>query len=70
MVQVCPYSNQQTRQNKDMNGNVSSAQFSMNKEGAMAISDKFDGPSSIKTPTSNGEMAPNTSIGIAKPGTF
>jgi hypothetical protein len=58
-----------------MNKNLSSSQFasnqqSMTKMGAMPLNPKYDGPSSVKQPTFQNNMAPNANVPLAKPGFF
>lgn len=58
-----------------MNTNLSSSQFSpnqqsMTKMGAMPLNSKYDGPSPVKQPTFQNNMAPNANVPLAKPGFF
>jgi len=58
-----------------MNTNLSSSQFSSNQQsmtkmGAMPLNRKYDGPSPVKQPTFQNNMAPNANVPLAKPGFF
>jgi hypothetical protein len=58
-----------------MNTNLSSSQFSSNQQsmtkmGAMPLDSKYDGPSPIKQPSFQNNMAPNANVPLAKPGFF
>ena len=42
----------------------------MTKMGAMPLDSKYDGPSPIKQPSFQNNMAPNANVPLAKPGFF